>query len=184
VKTFLTECRIVAILKSCPIVKIMKNTLLALTLMSSMFGLSAFAQVADFSGHWVGTGTIYEKPLLVGDTQQSTCSKIELWMEQGAGTLTTKRYLATCGWISPDSGPNHMKIANDGKVTDMDEDEEIGTLKNDTLITIDDSSGTVTYAFNLKVSGSAGERSLQSYYGVRNGMGSVVIEALDMKLVP
>jgi hypothetical protein len=162
----------------------MKNTLFALTLMSSMFGLSAFAQVADFSGHWVGTGTMYEKPLLIGNPTQMACSKIEVWMDQSAGNLTTRRYLATCGVVSPDWGPSHMKIATDGKVTDSDEDEEIGTLKNDTLITVDDSSGTVTYAFNLKVSGSAGERALQSYYGVRNGMGSIVIEAMGMKLAP
>jgi hypothetical protein len=160
----------------------MKNTLIlaSILVLNCGLGFSAFAQTADFSGHWVGTGTIYQKPLLVGNPTQSPCSKIELWMEQTAATLTTRHYTATCGAISPDWGPDVMQI-KDGKV--IEQGDEIGTLKGDTLITVDD-TGSVSYAFNLKVTGTGDQRTLHSYYGVKNGMGTIVIEGTSLKLVP
>ncbi len=135
---------------------------------------------ADFSGHWVGTGTMYQKPILVGNPTQSPCSKIEVWIEQTPQTITNRRYHATCGNIDSDWGPDVMQIQN-GKV--IDQGEEIGTYDGNKLITITEDGG-VSYAFNLQVNGQGPTRTLHSYYGTRNGVGSAVIEANTLSLVP
>lgn len=136
------------------------------------------APVADFSGHWiVHGGTVRSNVGLKGE-----CSQIELKIEQTATLLRTQLYKADCGNYSTHWGPVDQFI-RDGKVYEGEgeEEEEVGTISGDTLLTLA-RSGSVVYAYNLKLHPTAdGSKTLQTYYGVKNAIGAIAIEGMAEK---
>jgi hypothetical protein len=139
------------------------------------FTLPAMA-LADFSGHWVGDGKINSNIGL-----NSTCSKIEIVISQTATTLVTEKYVSTCKLFGSSWGPVEMTIQG-GDV--FEDGEQVGTINDDTLLTIEP-SGTVAYAFNLKlVPKGDGTMALQTYYGTQNSIGGMATEGLLHKVSP
>jgi hypothetical protein len=147
-----------------------------LILVVSAFVLSfaaAAAEPVNFSGDWTGTGQ-----LTTSNGMKSACSKVRIKIEHQAASdpqlLTVKVYDATCAYISPEWGPYPFEIRG-GKV--FEEGEETGTLDGNLFKSMQ-TSGGVQYAFNMRlVSGSQPtDDVLRSYYGVRNGLGAIVIE--------
>jgi hypothetical protein len=130
----------------------------------------AKAAVADFSGHWVADkGTVSSNVGL-----HSECSAVTIDIEQTSTKLTVKQYKSECALFGSTWGPSEMTL-KDGKV--FEDGEEVGTISGDTLITISP-SGTAAYAFNLKlIKGDDGQSVLESYYGVKNGVGAIATEA-------
>jgi hypothetical protein len=149
-------------------------------LLSILLTTPAFA-TGDFSGHWLATtGKLSSTVGLKAD-----CTKIEIVVEQRADALVTKQYRADCGTYGPHWGPVTQTIKN-GKVFEgEDEDEtEVGTITDDTLITVSNSGG-VAYAYNMKLHPKAdGSVTLQSYYGVKNAVGTIVIEGDLQRVKP
>lgn len=143
--------------------------------LSVFFFSAAFAaEPVNFSGHWSGPGTLTMKNPFTG-TETSPCSKIEITIEQLPTQLTIQRYNAQCEKMGSDWGPNIMEIRDD-KI--FEDDEETGTLIGNILKTLQ-YSGSVAYAFNLllkDVSETEPAPVLESYYGVKNMMGTIVIE--------
>ena len=143
----------------------------ALALATALTSLPAFA--VDFTGHWVGTGTMFQKGLT--GTTQSPCSKVEVIVEHLPNKLTVQKYNAVCGIMNPEWGPYPFEIRG----TKVFEDgEETGTLEGNLLKTLQ-ASGGVQYAFNLRLQDPpAGQAPvMETYYGVRNLVGTIVIEA-------
>ncbi len=136
------------------------------------FGMSQ-AHAVDFSGHWTGSGTMTQKDPFTG-AHTSPCSLVDIQLEHLTDSLTIRHYHAICGQIDSDWGPSKMEIRGT-KV--YEGDEETGTLEGDTLLTDESGSGT-DYAFNLRLkTPEAGKTPvLESYYGVRNAVGVIVIE--------
>lgn len=151
----------------------MKYLLLSLLFSSATLA----ADVANFSGHWIApSGKVNSNVGLKGE-----CSKIELVIEQNANVIRTKLYKADCGNYSSSWGPVNQFI-RDGKVYEGEgeDEEEVGTITHDTLITVA-RSGSVSYAYNLKLHPQAdGTQTLQTYYGTRNAFGSIAIEGVAL----
>jgi len=142
--------------------------------LSVTLALSALsAGAVNFSGSWVGTGTMTEKNPYTGN-KSSPCSIVEVVLDHKPDGLTIQHYRGLCGQLDSDWGPSSMEIR--GEKT-FEEGEETGTLIGDTLKTIS-SSGGVQYAFNLSLRDvPAGTTpTLETYYGVRSMMGTIVIE--------
>lgn len=133
--------------------------------------------VGDFSGHWTADkGTVSSNLGL-----RSDCTKVELDIAQTADKLTVRKYKSDCNLFGSSWGPDEMTL-KDGKV--YEDGDEVGTITGDTLMTIAP-SGTVAYAFNLKlVKGADGQPVLESYYGVKNATGAIATEANLTKAAP
>jgi hypothetical protein len=134
---------------------------------------AAFA-VADFSGTWVASaGTVSST---VGIS--STCTKITIRVVQTATEIRTDLYNAECKSYGSKWGPI-LQYIRAGKVFERDSDgneDEVGTISDDTLITVSQ-SGTMQYAYNLKlVPQPDGSKKLMSYYGVKGAIGAIVTE--------
>ena len=148
-------------------------------LLASGFLLSfAFADTAstvDFTGHWSATsGTMTMVDPYTG-TKTSPCSLVDITLKQDTSRITIQRYHAICGLLDSDWGPHDLDI-KDGKI--FEDDEETGTLEGNILKTLQYDSG-VAYAFNLLMKATSGTDStpiLESYYGVKNLVGTIVIE--------
>lgn len=141
---------------------------------------AAFA-VADFSGTWVApAGTVSST---VGIS--STCTKITIQVVQTATEIRTEIYNAECKSYGSKWGPITQYIRN-GKVFERDgngNEEEVGTISEDTLITVSQ-SGTMQYAYNLKlVPQPDGSKKMMSYYGTKGPIGAIVTEGTH-NLVP
>ncbi len=145
----------------------MKRFVLALTLLFP--GASAFA--VNFTGHWRGSGQVTESGWT--GNRSGPCGQIEIRIEHVASALTVQSYKATCGLMQPDWGPVPMEIRG----TRVFEGEtETGTLVDNLLRTLS-ADGGVQYAFNLRLNGEGGPApTLDAYYGVRNLVGTIVIE--------
>jgi hypothetical protein len=142
-----------------------------LTLLSS----SPAWAVADFSGRWIAASG------KVSGVVKGSCSKVEIEIEQKEGVLLTKIYDAACGLYGSSWGPVEQTI-RDGKV--FEGEEEVGTISEDTLLTTS-RDGNVSYAYNLRLRPNPdGSLSLDTYYGVQNGAGAIVIEASLKKAQP
>jgi hypothetical protein len=143
---------------------------------------SLVSTVTNFSGDWTGTGQMTQRSPILGN-QVSACSLIEVKLEHLTDQLTIQRYHAVCGKLDSDWGPHPMEIRG----TQVFEDgEETGTLEGDTLKTLQTDGGT-QYAFNLRlkapaasgvVSAEGQAPQLETYYGVRSGVGAIVIEGI------
>ena len=143
------------------------------TILSSLFffGISQTIYAVDFSGHWTGSGQITQRSLTGTDTKP--CSLVDLSITQTPSKITLKRYHAICGLLDSDWGPDVMDIRGD-KIFEYG--EETGTLQGNLLKTLS-SDGGVQYAFNLRLSSEIGKTPiLESYYGVNNMTGTIVIE--------
>ena len=131
------------------------------------------ADPVNFSGDWWGTGEMIGK-----NVKKTACTKIRLKIDHQANAapqiLTVKIYDATCGLISPEWGDYPFEI-RDGKV--FEDGEETGSLEGNLFKSLQ-ASGGVQHAFNMRlVSGAQpAEDVLRSYYGVKNGLGVIVIE--------
>jgi hypothetical protein len=133
-----------------------------------------FARGAShFGGHWTGAGRIISHNTFFGTTQ-GPCSLIDITIEHLPARLTIARYHAICDNLSPDWGPSVMEI-REGNI--FEDGEQTGTFDGDILKTLQ-RSGAVQYAFNLRIApqSPADAPVLESYYGVRNAAGSMVIE--------
>jgi hypothetical protein len=141
-------------------------------LLAALLSLPALASapVADFSGHWAATEGKVSSPIpgLSGD-----CTRLELVIEQDAARIETKKYSAACALFSSDWGPVAQTI-RDGKV--YEGDKQVGTIDATTMITVAQ-DGNVAYAYNLRLGADAEGAYLDTYYGTKNAVGSVVIEA-------
>lgn len=136
--------------------------------------LTYAAEPANFSGHWSGSGTLTMKNPFTG-SETSPCSKIEITIEQLPTQLTVQRYNAQCEKLGSDWGPHVMEI-RDEKI--FEDDEETGTLIGNLLKTLQYSGG-VAYAFNMLLKDANETQAtpvLESYYGVKNMVGTIVIE--------
>jgi len=128
----------------------------------------------DFSGRWSGTGQVTTVSPFVGN-KTYPCSKIEIHIEHRPEQVTVGKYNAVCEFVGgSDWGPYNFEIRGE-KV--FEDGEETGTLIGDTMKTLQ-ASGGVQYAFNLRLKEvvSGQEPILESYYGTRNMMGTIVIE--------
>jgi hypothetical protein len=133
-----------------------------------VLGLAPWATwAADFTGHWSGSGIMTQKSLY-GSPSTAPCSRIEITLEHISDRLTIERYHAVCGQIDSDWGPHSLEIRG---TEIFEEGERTGTLEGDLLKTLS-SSGGVEYAFNLRLKAE----KLETYYGVRNMAGAIVIE--------
>lgn len=140
------------------------------------FSVSAFA-VANFTGHWVSNSGKVSSNVGLG----ANCTKIEIIIEQTETEIVTKKYHSTCGFFGSDWGPNTMQIQN-GKV--FENGDEVGYVNDTTLISITPDVN-VLYAFNLKLTQTAdGKPAVQSYYGVKNGVGAIATEGILEKVEP
>jgi hypothetical protein len=144
---------------------------------ASVAAESGSSETVNFSGDWNGTGQ------LIGTNGSKTaCSKIRIKIDHQVSTnpqlLTVKVYDATCGYFGPEWGPYPFEI-RDGKV--FEDGEETGTLEGNLFKSLQ-ASGGVQYAFNMKLVAGVqpSDDVLRSYYGVRNGLGAMVIEG-DLK---
>jgi hypothetical protein len=107
----------------------------------------AFA-VADFSGTWVASSGTVSSTIGIS----STCTKITIQVVQTATEIRTDVYNAECTSFGSKWGPITQYIRA-GKVFERDsngDEEEVGTISEDTLITVSN-SGTMQYAYNLKL---------------------------------
>lgn len=158
----------------------MKKILLALSLIAgSTQAPTAFAEeLTNFSGHWKGVGQMIQRSPWTGNKTEA-CSSIEIKIVQVSDRFTMQHYDATCGYISPDWGPMNLEI-HGTKLVERFEDEDpikVGSIEGNILRTMFHESAT--YAFNLRLNppASSGQSpTLDSYYGVQNGMGTIVIE--------
>ena len=143
------------------------------TLAGTLLLAATPALAVDFTGHWVGPGQITQVDF--AGRRTAPCSRVEIILEHLPAQLTIERYHAICQTMEPKWGPFDMEI-RDGKI--YEDGEETGTLEGDTLRTLSQ-DGSIQYAFNLRLKEVApGEKpTLESYYGVRSGMGTIVIEA-------
>ncbi len=137
---------------------------------SSMAGV---ASAVDFSGQWEGEGTMTQVGLGV-PKKTVPCKSVQMIIEHIPKLMTMQRYKANCGTIQPDWGPNRMEIRGT-KI--FEDDEETGSLEGNLLKTLT-SDGGVQYAFNLRLNPAQPKKpeTLDSYYGVRNRVGTIVIE--------
>ena len=129
--------------------------------------LSFSAGPVNFSGHWKGAG-------LMSDTKgnKTPCSEVEIVIRQTPDSMKIELYNAQCGQLNSNWGPYVMGLKN-GKV--FEEDEQIGEIQGNIMKTLSGSS--VQYAFNLRLNeASKTPPTLDSYYGVRNALGAIVIE--------
>ncbi|MBY0384773.1 hypothetical protein K2X05_06400 [bacterium] len=123
--------------------------------------------IGDFSGHWIAdSGEVKSNVGL-----SSTCSKIEVIIEQTDTTIVTKKYESTCKLYGSSWGP-FVQTIEDGKV--YEDDEQVGIV-DDTKLTSTSPSGTATYIYNLILgTDSKGERTLTVEYGVKNYVGTII----------
>jgi len=134
--------------------------------------------LANFSGNWSGTGQMIQKNPWTGN-KTDACSKISIKIVQTSDRLTMQKYDAVCGIVSPDWGPMILEIRGN-KLFELYEDEdplEVGSIEGNILKTLFQ-EGT-NYAFNLRLNPPASataKPTLDTYYGVQNGMGTIVIE--------
>ena len=140
-----------------------------------LFPLLSFgAGPVNFSGHWKGAG-------LMSDTQgnKTPCSEIEIVIRQTPDSMKIELYNAQCGQLNSNWGPYVMGLKN-GKVFDGEDDEQIGEIRGNIMKTLSGSS--IQYAFNLRLNEAPLNKepktapTLDSYYGVRNALGAIVIE--------
>jgi hypothetical protein len=129
----------------------------------------------NFSGDWQGTGQL-QGP----GNRKSPCSKIRIKIDHRTGAtpevLTVQLYDATCGLYGPEWGPYPFEI-REGKV--YEGGEETGALEGSVFRTTS-SDGGVQYRFDLQLQNGASSADdlLRSSYGVRNGMGTIVIDGV------
>ena len=151
----------------------MKKTVSILSL-SCLISASAFA--VDFTGHWTGTGQMTQKQTFGGGAPTSSpCSKVDVTVEHiPEKSVNVKRYHAICGQMDSDWGPYTFEIRGEKIFVDG---EETGTLTGDTMKCLQ-ASGGVQYAFNLRLKTPPTNQPpvLETYYGVHNMMGTIVIE--------
>lgn len=123
--------------------------------------------IGDFSGHWIAdAGEVKSNVGL-----SSTCSNIEVIIEQTETEIVTKKYESTCDLYSSTWGPVVQAIA-DGKV--YEDDLQVGIVNETTLVSTAP-SGTAAYIYNLILGvDSKGERTLTVEYGVKNYVGTIV----------
>lgn len=141
---------------------------------------AAFA-VADFSGTWVAPAGTVSSTIGIS----STCTKITIQVVQTASEIRTDLYNAECKSYGSKWGPITQYIRG-GKVFERDsngDEEEVGTISEDTLITVSQ-SGTMKYAYNLKlVTQPDGSKKMMSYYGTKGAIGAIATEGTH-DLVP
>ncbi|MEO5667004.1 MAG: hypothetical protein ABIR96_02985 [Bdellovibrionota bacterium] len=150
----------------------------------SLFAIASFSHgtradnVTDFTGHWAGTGQMIQRNPWTGNKTEP-CSKIDITIVQVSDRFTMQHYDATCGMIAPDWGPMKLEIHGSKLVEHFEgeEPEEVGGIEGNVLKTIFHESAT--YAFNLRLNAPVAPSTaptLDSYYGVQNGAGTIVIE--------
>lgn len=123
--------------------------------------------IGDFSGHWIANSGEVKSNIGLS----STCSKIEVIIEQTETEIVTKRYESTCDLYSSSWGPVAQTIA-DGKV--YEDDLQVGIVDDTTLVSTAP-SGTAAYIYNLILGvDSKGERTLTVEYGVKNYVGTII----------
>jgi len=150
-----------------------KNVSIILTSFLLTFTNAASANaegIANFSGHWIASvGKVSSNVGL-----SSNCSRVEIIIEQSDTAILIKKYNAECAMFGSSWGPVSMEI----KGTKVFENgEEVGHISADTLITISQEP-SAAYAFNLKlISDASGKPIMESYYGVKNGVGAIATEA-------
>ncbi len=153
--------------------------ILALILLFVLSGTGQAQQakaIANFSGHWIATDGKVSSNIGLN----SNCSRVEILIQQSETEILTQVYNAECNLFGSKWGPIRQQI-RDGKV--YEQDEEVGTISTDTMITIS-ASGTSKYAYNLKlVQNADGTKSLKSYYGTQGAIGAIATEATH-HLVP
>ncbi len=158
----------------------MKKLFIALSLVASTLQIrSALAEeLTNFTGHWKGSGQMIQRSPWTGNKTEA-CSSIEIKIVQVTDRFTMQHYDATCGLLSPDWGPMNLEI-HGTKLVERFEDEdpiEVGSIEGNILRTTFHESAT--YAFNLRLNppaASGKDPTLDSYYGVQNAMGTIVIE--------
>ncbi|MEN0058461.1 MAG: hypothetical protein AAGB31_06475 [Bdellovibrio sp.] len=133
--------------------------------------------VANFSGHWIAN----EGKLTSTVGMSADCTKVEIIIEQTETQIKTRLYDAKCSLFGSKWGPVVQEI-RDGKV--YEEGVEVGTITEDTMITVSN-SGTYQYAYNLRLKTNAqGQIILESYYGTKGSLGSMVTQALHNRAAP
>ena len=139
----------------------------------SAWGSSA---VTNFSGNWVGLGVITQKSPWTGKKTEP-CRSVEIKITQTEALLRIERYRGHCGLLDSDWGPIELEI-RDSKLWNPEEPtEQVGSIEGNILRTL--FSGGAAYAFNLRLNPSAAgsqQPTLDSYYGVQNVFGTIVIE--------
>jgi hypothetical protein len=142
------------------------NLLISVILFTSLSSLA----VGDFSGHWVAEGG--EVTSDVG--LNSKCSRVEIVIEQTQSAVITQKYSSSCNLFSSEWGPMEQLFA-DGKI--YEQGEEVGTIDDSSLTSIAP-SGTAFYLYNMRlVPGASGEIELESEYGVKNAVGTILTTA-------
>lgn len=132
--------------------------------------------VVNFSGSWGGTGQMVSKSPWTGNKTEA-CRSIEIRIKQSADTLSIERYRGVCGMLDSDWGPLTMQL-RDSKLWDPEEpDHQVGVIEGNILKAT--FSGGAAYAFNIRLNPPASQGAkptLDSYYGVQNAFGTIVIE--------
>jgi hypothetical protein len=137
----------------------------------------AAAAVAEFSGNWRGLGQVTIADPFTGK-KTYPCSEISLDIDQKVTELKVVRYEAKCQMAGSSWGPYTFELRGD-KV--FEDGEETGTFVDDTFKTLQ-ARGSVQYAFNLRLKDaskstpSSPDKIVETYYGTRNLMGTIVIE--------
>lgn len=133
--------------------------------------------VANFSGHWLANSGKLSSTIGLS----SDCSKVEIIINQSETQIVTQMYNSECKMFNAKWGPITQTI-KDGKI--YEDGTEVGTITEDTLITISN-SGTYKHAYNLKLkTNAAGHTTLDSYYGSKGAIGAIVTEATHEKVNP
>ena len=151
----------------------MKYKYLFLILLSNIAPTFTFAETksyANFTGHWIATdGKVSSNVGL-----NSNCKKVEIIIEQNENEILTKLYNAECSLYGSKWGLIKQTI-RDGKI--FEGEDEVGTITDDTLITVS-TSGGYQYAYNLKfITLTNGQKILKSYYGTKSFIGAIATEA-------
>jgi hypothetical protein len=143
------------------------------TLIFALIAFAAFPASAepDLTGHWVATSGTYT------DIQgkKNPCAGVEIDIKQTPDAIEIVRYNANCGLASSDWGPDPLKVRN-GIVFNLD-DDVIGTYKEGVLVT-NERIKSITYRFDLTLTQNESGESLTSFYGVKNVLGSLLIDSV------
>lgn len=133
----------------------------------------SFAETANFSGCWKGTGKLIRHSNFTGN-EESPCSLIDISIAQTPTEYKTERYHAICGMMDSDWGPDIMEIKDGSKLIQWG--DEVGSI-NENILKSSVPDGGVVYAFNLRLNnaGSAAP-TLDTYYGTQSMIGAMVIE--------
>ena len=129
-----------------------------------VYSVTSKATLADFSGTWVGLGSVTSTFGVKGK-----CSSLEIEIQQTPNELRVNRYHAACDLLDTDWGPSSQQI-RDGKL--YESGEEVGSIYGTSAVSSAADSG-VLYILNLK---KVSDTELNVTYGTQNFVGTITIE--------